>query len=76
MLQILSSEHIGIYGTRNIVRAEIAVSGTDELTIDGYKNFRFADGSIAWDKHTGNFYALDGGIWYKQDGSGTSITVD
>lgn len=72
MLKVRSLISEGIIDGKVNGVAEISVSNTSELaTTDG--NTVFTDGSIAWVIRTGAFYGLDGGTWYKQDGSGETI---
>lgn len=69
MLKILSFTVINQKGNEKEVVAEISVSTADELTTT-YKDFTFLEPTIAWVVQTGDFYALSGGSWYKQDGTG------
>lgn len=52
-------------------RVEVAVSTISELQDVG----EVADGSIAWIKRTGEFYAFDEGNWYPQQSEQASVTA-
>ena len=69
MIKILSSVTETIRDGVNYIRADVAVDSAAELTVEGFQNYHFTMGSIAWDVSTGDFYALNSeGSWYKQNG--------
>lgn len=68
MIKILSSVSERIKNGKHYVRAELAIDSASELTVEGFQNYHFTMGSIAWDISTGDFYALNSeGLWYKQN---------
>lgn len=67
MIKILESKSEGIVEGKNLIRANIAVDSVNDLTVDGFKNYRFTMGSIAWVIGTGDIYGLSSdGTWEKQ----------
>jgi hypothetical protein len=74
MIKILESHSEGIRNGKNYIRADIMIDSAAELTVEGFQNYHFTMGSIAWVIPTGDFYALDSqGNWHKQSGSGSSV---
>ena len=77
MIKILSSVSEGIKSGKHHIRAEIAIDSAAELTVEGFQNYHFTMGSIAWDVSTGDFYGLGSdGTWKKQNSGGGSGTVE
>jgi len=77
MLSIIRIEFIRFISydytsARSLNRVELCVDSASELpAVDAFDNMLLAQGSIAWDVSTGDFYGLGSdGTWYKQDGTG------
>lgn len=64
MIKILESKSEGLIDGKNYIRANIMVDTAAELTVDGFKNYHFTMGSIAYVIATGKVYVLDSsGTW-------------
>lgn len=70
MLSVINEKFIRFEDERAIVIAEIRVDSSDELPeADALSGRMLAQGSLAWDISTGNFYALKStGEWVNQTG--------
>jgi hypothetical protein len=77
MLSIIRTEFIRYDYTSalSLNRVELCVDSANELpAANAFDSMLLAQGSIAWDVSTGDFYGLHSdGTWYKQDGTGTYV---
>lgn len=64
MIKIIESKSEGLIDGKNNIRANIMADTAAELTVDGFKNYRFTMGSIAYAIDTHKVYVLDSsGTW-------------
>ena len=59
MMKIIESKSEGIVGGKNHIRATLMVDNASELTVEGFKNYHFTMGSIAYVINEGKLYALN-----------------
>lgn len=65
-LKIIKTNHEKMVDTVNHVRAEIMVDSAADLTVEGFKNYHFTMGSIAYCISEDALYVLDSaGTWNK-----------
>lgn len=64
-IQYEKSEFDRFENGKIINKVQCQVSSTAELS-----TLEVADGSLAYNKRTGDVYSYDGGSWYNSDGSG------
>lgn len=70
MIKIIESKSEGIVDGKNCIRAGLMVDTAAELTVEGFNNYRFTMGSIAYVIDTGKVYVLNSsGTWTEEGGS-------
>lgn len=75
---VMSRKFLQYENELSVERMEICVDAASDLpSADGITGCKIAQGSIAWDVSTGDFYGMKSdGTWVNQSGTSTAQTLE